>query len=230
MATWKSLDARLKRDEKSLHDYLWRPGWTGDSEALFEDLVRDAKDLDDYLKAGGKLARRAKSLASAARAKGKPGSGESLFELLSHAYDLTAATEHYRSGDFGGAGDHLKEVMGSVTIGVCANAGCFQYVQEWESKKIAFEAYMGKLADHLESKGVATAGEWKRLVSAAYRLKETLDPATPKPEQALAARAAIATAGYATLASISIRKSLGAAPKYPYGDFAAVLSKIVARV
>lgn len=230
MATWKSLDTRLRRDEKALHDYLWRPGWTGDADRLFADLGAEAKELDAHLRAGGKLSRNAIALAKSARAGKKDGSGESLFELLSHAYDLTAATEHARKGDCPGAAEHLEGVMGSVTIGVCANAGCFPFVQEWESGKVTFEAYMAKLADFLEGKGIANAGEWKRLVSAGYHLKRTLGEDAPKAEQALAARAAIASACWAALASVSIRQALGASPKYAYDDFASVVTKIAARV
>lgn len=230
MATWKSIEERLRGDGKALHDYLWRPGWTGDADRLFADLAAEARDLDAHLGAGGKLSRHAAALAKSARAGAKDGSGESLFELLSHSYDLTAATEHVRRGDHAGAAEHLEGVMGSVTIGVCANAGCFALVQEWESGKIPFEAYMGKLADHLAAKGIATAGEWKRLVSAGYCLRRTLGEDASEEENGLAARAAIACACWATLASVSIRRSLGTPPRFPYDDFAAVVTRIAARV
>ena len=229
MASFAVLDKRLRRDQKALHDWLWR-GWKGDEAKLLADLTRDARDLDAFLGAGGKLRRPVEALLAAVRAKGKAGAGETLFELLSHAYDLTAATEHVRKGDFAGAGDHLENEIRSVTIGVCANAGCFHLVQAWEGGRIDFETYMGKLADFLEAKGVARAGEWKRIATAAYRLKASLDSRAPEPERALLAGAAIAGACWATLASVSIRRRLGSPPRVPYADFAAVVRKISDRL
>ena len=229
MPSFAALDKRLRSDEEALHDFLWHD-WKGDPSELLGNVVRDARALDAFLGAGGKLRRPAEALARAVEAKGKEGWGESLYELLSHAYQLTAATVHLAKGDADGASDHLENVMGSVTIGVCSNAGCFQYVTEWESKKIDFETYMGKLADFLQTKGVPRAGEWKRLVGAAYNFKRTLDTREPKAEQMLLARAAVLAACWASLASISIRKGLGSPPRFPAADFSAVVVTIAARV
>ncbi len=229
MAGFPSLDKRLRRDEQGLHDYLWH-GWKGDSEALLENVSRDAKELDAFLGARGKLRRTAGALAASVAREGKEGAGESLYELLSHSYQLTAATVHLGKGDAEGAAEHLEDVMGSVTIGVCSNAGCFEYVTEWESKKVDFETYMGKLADFLQGKGVSRAGEWKRIVSAAYNLKRTFDPARPKEERALLARAGVLAACWATLESVAIRTGLGSPPRFPPQDFGAVVRTIAARV
>jgi len=229
MRSFASLDTRLRRDTKALHNALWREG-KGDLERLLADLVRDARDLDAFLGAGGRLRRNAAALAGRAANRGMHGAGESLFELLSHAYDLTAATEHVRKEDYPGAGDHLQDAVGSVTIGVCANAGCFPLVGAWERGATDFETYTGKLADVLERKGVARAGEWKRLVNAGYHLKRSLRGTMPKPERDLLARAAILSACWAALASVSIRRSLRSPPEFSYGDFAAVLGKIAARL
>src|SRR6266571_5642797 len=229
MAAFQALDKRLRRDEQGLHDYLWHD-WKGDSKALLADIAKDARALDAFLAAGGKLRGAADVLGRAVKEKGKEGAGESLYELLSHAYQLTAATVHLGKGDAAGAADHLEDVMGSVTIGVCSNAGCFEYVTEWESKKVDFETYMGKLADFLQGKGVSRAGEWKRIVSAAYNLKRTFDPARPKEERALLARAGVLAACWATLASVAIRTGLGSPPRFPPQDFGAVVRTIAARV
>ena len=229
MAAFQSLDKRLRRDEQGLHDYLWH-GWKGDPNALLESVSRDARELDAFLDARGKLRRTAAALTKAIVREGKEGAGESLYELVSHSYQLTAATVHLEKGDPQGATDHLEDLMGSVTIGVCSNAGCFEYVTEWESKQIDFETYMGKLADFLQAKGVSRAGEWKRIVSAAYNLKRTLDPASPKEERALLARAGVLAACWATLASVTIRTGLGSPPRFPPQEFGAVVRTIAARV
>jgi len=229
MAAFQGFDKRLRRDEQALHDFLWHE-WKGDSNRLLENLLKDVADLDGFLGAGGKLRRAGLALVKSVRASGKEGWGESLFELVSHTYHLTACTVQLAKGDPEGAADHLEDVMGSVTIGVCSNAGCFEYVTEWESKAIDFETYMGKLADFLESKGVARVGEWKRIVSASYNLKRTLDPKEPKGARELLTRAAILAACWATLASVSIRERLGTAPRFSKGDFAAVVGKIASRV
>ncbi len=229
MASFRALEKRLERDELQLHDFLWSPGWKGDAAKLLADVVRDAKALDAFLRAGGKLRRHAESLAKPLSATNKEG-GESLFELLSHAYFLTAAAEAARRRDYARAGECLEQEMGSVTIGVCANAGCFEFVTEWESRKTNFETYMGKLADFLEGKGISGVGHWKRMVSAAYGFRATFDGNPPKAEQDLLARAAIANAAWATLAGISIRKRLGSPPGFPYEDFAHVVQLIADRL
>jgi hypothetical protein len=229
MTSFKVLDRRLREDTKALHDWLWR-GWKGDEAGLLRDLARDATDLDAFLGAGGGLRRPARALIAAVRARGREGPGAGLFELLSHVHDLTAATEHARSGDFAGAGDHLEDAIGSVTIGTCAAAGRFPYVQQWEGGAIDFDAYMGKLADVLEEKGVARAGEWKRIASGAYHLKGTLNPRAPEAERALLARAAVTGACWATLANVAIRRALGSRPRVPYADFAHVIRRIADRL
>ena len=229
MGSFKALDARLRADTKALHDWLWAAG-KGDGTDRLRNLARDAGDLDAYLGAGGSLRRPARALIAAIRAGGKERSGPALFELLSHSYDLTAATEHVRAGDFPGAGDHLEDAIGSVTIGACVAAGCFSYVRQWEGGAIDFDVYMGKLADRLEAKGIARAGAWKRVACAAYHLKGTLEPRAPREERALLARAAVADACWATLASLRIRRALGAKPLVPPRDFARVVARIADRL
>ena len=229
IASFKGLDRRLRKDTKALHDWLWR-GWKGDEAGLLRDLARDATDLDAFLGAGGRLRRPAHALIAAIRTKSREGPGAGLFELLSHAYDLTAATEHVRKGDFPGAGDHLEGAIGSVTIGTCVAAGCFPYVQQWESGAIGFDAYMGRLADHLEGKGIAWAGAWKRVASVAYHLKGTLDRRAPPEERAMLARAAVADACWATLASLRIRRALGARPPVSAADYARIVERIAERL
>src|SRR2546427_8428245 len=138
MPAFAALDKRLRSDEQSLHDFLWHD-WKGDPSVLLGSVVRDARALDAFLGARGKLGGSAAALAKRVQAQGKEGAGEGLYELVSHAYQLTAATVHLGKEDADGAADHLEDVMGSVTIGVCSNAGCCQYVPEWESKRIDFE-------------------------------------------------------------------------------------------
>src|SRR3990170_218304 len=60
-----SLDKRMYRDVRELHDHLWNPRWKGDAQALRVRLAAEAKALDAFLGAGGRLARPAAKLAKA---------------------------------------------------------------------------------------------------------------------------------------------------------------------
>ena len=227
MPAFTSLDKRLSRESGVLHDLLWRGKKAGEAK-LRVDLQKDLRDLDAFLHAGGRLRRAAAGLN---RAWGESGAGESLFELVNHTYNLTAATDHLmRRHDPKGAGEHVADAVESVSIGVCSNVGCFELVQEWEGGKTDFETYAGKIADHLQSKGVARAGEFKRQLVAARNFGRSFDDTAPKPEQVAGGRAAIANGLWVTLASVSIRKALGSPPRFSYDDFAIVLEKIAGRV
>ncbi len=226
MPGFAALDKRLSRDSSALHDFLWQ-GKKGGETKLRANLHRDMGDLDALLGAGGRLKKPASRLG---RAWGQPGAGESLFELVNHTYNLTAATDHLiRRRDPKGAGEHVADAVESVSIGVCSNVGRFELVEEWEGGKTDFETYAGKLADHLQSKGLRRAGEFKRHLVAARNFGRGFDATTSKPEQVSGARAAIANGLHVTLASVSIRAALGSAPHFSYDDFAAVLEKIAGR-
>ena len=226
MAGFKALDKRLAKDEDALHNVLWH-GSKANQGKLRADIQKDMRDLDAFLRIGGKLRRAAAALDNA---WGDPGAGESLFELLGHTYNLTAATERLGKKDYKGAGEHVAIAMESVSIGVCANAGCFELVEEWEGGKVDFEAYASKLADHLHGKGLSKAGEFKRHLIAARNFGKSFDVAATEAEQALGARAAIANGLWVTLASASIRKAIGSPPRFSYDDYAAVLGKLAERV
>lgn len=227
MAGFRTLDKRLSKDEKALHDVLWH-GSTADVGKLRADIQKDLRALDAFIVAGGRLRRMGAALD---KAWGDPPAGESLFELLGHTYNLTASTDHLvRRRDPKGAGEHVAEAVESVSIGVCASAGCFEFVQEWEGGKTDFETYAGKLADHLESKGIARAGDFKRHLIAARNFGRAFDEGASREEQEFGARAAIANGLWVTLASTSIRKAIGSPPRFNLDDFAGVLGKIVARV
>ena len=227
MAGFQALDKRLSTDEQALHDVLWQ-GSKANVAKLRSNIQRDLRALDTFLGAGGKLRRMGATLD---KAWGDPGAGESLFELLGHTYNLTAATDHLaRRRDPKGAGEHVADTVESLSIGVCSNAGCFEFVQEWEGGKTDFETYAGKLADHLQSKGITRAGEFKRHLVAARNFGRSFDEAAPDAEKASGAKAAIANGLWVTLASVSIRRALGSPPRFSYEDFASVLQKIAARV
>ncbi|TLZ63521.1 MAG: hypothetical protein E6K16_04990 [Methanobacteriota archaeon] len=227
MVTFAALDQRLSKDSDSLHDFLWQGKKAGESK-LRADIQKDLRDLDAYLSAAGKLR---KAAAVLDRTWGEPGAGESLFELINHTYNLTAATDHLgRRRDPKGAGEHVADAVESVSIGVCSNAGCFELVQDWESGKLDFETYAGKLADHLQRKGIARAGDFKRHLVAARNFGRSFDATAPAPEQRPGARAAISNGLWATLASVSIRKRLDSPPRFSYEDFAAVLERIARRI
>src|SRR2546426_5700750 len=223
MPAFGALDKRLSRHTDALHDLLWQEKKAGESK-LRADIQKDLRDLDAFLGAGGTLR---KAAASLDRAWEEPGAGESLFELINHTYNLTAATDHLgRRKDPKGAGEHIADAVGSVSIGVCSNAGCFELVQEWEAGKTDFETYAGKLADHLQSKGVFRAGEFKRQLVAARSFGKDFDATAPKAQHVLGARAAIANGLWVTFASTTIRAAIGSPPKFSLDDFAAVLDRV----
>ncbi len=228
MATFSEIDKRLSEDGRQLHDFLWHPGWKGDSKRLIDNLVRDARDLDAFLKVGGKLSRAAETLARDLAIGKAEGAGEALFEMLSHAFYLTAATEDLKREDFESTSKRLRDVVGSVTIGVCANAGCFEYVQEWEGGKVDFDTYAGKLATFLQGKGVPGSADWARMAQAAYLVGVNLGSSFTL-ERGLLARVGILNACWVTSASLSIRQAIGSSPGFSLEDYVAVLDTISRR-
>ena len=227
VASFASLDRRLSRDVKELHDYLWDPGWKGNEAALRASLLKGARDLDAFLRAQGRLRKNAEKLA-------KPWSrdhqGGSLFELLDDAIGLTAATDHLRKANYRDAAVRAQAVIESTSIGVCSAAKCFEIVEEWEARKIDFETYSGKLADVLQSKFILEPGQFKRVLNAVHDFGANWDASASKPEQALAARAAIENAAWCVSRSVAIRTMLGEPPKVPEKDYATLLERIVARL
>ena len=160
----------------------------------------------------------------------KPGNGESLFELLDHSWGLGSATVLASKRDFRGAAGRAKEVVGSASIGVCANAGCFEFVEEWEGGKTDFDTYAGKLAAFLEPKGILDAPQFKRMLATVYNFGMDWNGAASQFEQALAARASIAGGGWCLLTAVSIREMLGAAPRFSSSDYAKIVDRIIARL
>ncbi len=227
MTEFAALEKRLSRDVGALHDYLWVPDWKGDSEQLRKDIREEAEELDAFLEAGGKLLRNVDVLAGGL---GRGHRGEALFELLHHTFGLTAATEMVRNREFKGAAARAADVAESVSIGVCASAGCFPLVEEWEGGKIDFETYAGKVVAALEEKGVENAMDFGRILTAAENLGKEWDWSNTREARALAARAAIVNAAWCAVAGISIRHSLGAAPDTPYRDLPELILHIASRL
>lgn len=224
--SFPTLDGRIKRDTQGLHDFLWQ-GKRDNEAKLGSALSKDAQDADTFLRLGGRLRKNAKPLVAG---MSEPGNGESLFELLAHTWALGAATVLSAKGDHRGAAARAKDAVSSASIGVCANAGCFEFVEEWEGGKIDFEAYTKKLADFLEPKGVLFAGPFKRALDTVHDLGMNWNAATSKQEQSLAARASIQVAAWGLLTSVSIRELLGAPPKFSGDDFAGIVERIARRV
>src|SRR5216117_3080344 len=139
-ASFSALDKRIDRDTRALHDFLWQ-GAKERGPALTSTLRKDAHDADAFLRLGGLLRKSAEPLAKGLE---KPGNGESLFELLDHVWGLGSATVLASKRDFRGAAGRAKEVVGSASIGVCANTGCFEFVEEWEGDRVEFDPYAGK--------------------------------------------------------------------------------------
>lgn len=226
-ASFATLDVRLSRDIRELHEYLWNPEWKGNENALRKSLLNGARRLDTFLKAQGRLKGNAEKLAT-------PWSGEhqgsSLYELLDEALGLTAATEHVRKSKYREAAFRAQAVIESVSIGVCSVARCFEIVDEWEGRKIDFETYTGKLANVLQSKFILEPGQFKRVLNAVNDFSTNWDGSASKTEQMLAARAAIEGAAWCVSRSVGIRVMLGEPPKVPEKDFETVLNLIVRRL
>ena len=224
--SFSALDRRLSRDIRELHDYLWQPGWNGDEKGLRTRLLKDARDLDAVLHAGGKLRKNAEALA-------KPWSrdhqGSSLFELLDDAHGLTAATELARKKRYRESVVRAQATVESTSIGVCSAAGCFEFVEEWEARKVDFETYTGKLAAFLNTKFIPQADQFKRVIDAAHDFGAEWDGSASKAQQALAAHAAIDTTAWCVLRSLTIRSLLGRPQKVAEKDFESLLELIVAR-
>jgi hypothetical protein len=223
--SFPTLDRRMTQDLQALHDFLWQ-GRGEDASSLGSRLVKDAQDADAFLRLGGRLRRNAKALAAGLK---DAGNGESLFELLEHTWGLGAATVLAGKKDYRGAAIRAKDVIASATIGVCANAGCFEFVEEWEGGKTDFEAFTQKLAGFLEPKGVLFAGQFKRVLDAVFDVGANWNAVATKAEQALAARASIDGCAWCLHTSISIRELLGAPPKFSTADFAAIVDRTVGR-
>lgn len=229
MTTFSDLDRRLTEDGQELHNFLWTSGWEGDRDALMDRLARDAEDLDALLEGEGAFAGVVEDLL-AALSREEEGAGASLFEFLSHAFYLTAAAEDVDRGEFARAAERLEQAVGSVTIGVCSNAGCFEYVQEWEGGETDFPTYLGKLTADLEERGLAGVEAWGRGVRHAYELNRALAESESGTEEDLLARSAVLNACWAAVRSLSFRKSLNAPPRFAYDDFATVAEAVGRRL
>ncbi len=155
MDDFSHLEAQMGQDVHELHNFLWTPGWEGDEDRLQKSLQQQAGELDAFLGAEGTLEDNTKALT---KDWGRNRSGEMLFELLDHTYKLTAATELLREGEFAKAAAQANQAAESVSIGVCANAGCFPLVEQWEGGEITFGTYVGELAKVLGEKGLAPSG------------------------------------------------------------------------
>ena len=229
MPSFRALDKRLYRDVGLLHDFLWG-AWKGDAEKLGANLAREARELDAFLGVRGKLRRHAEALEKALD-KDKEGHGPALYELLYDAYNLTAATDHVRKKDYKGAAEHAAWAVESMSIGICAAAGRFDIVEKWERRaEASFELYASALADMLQSKGVARAGEYKRMLLTARNVGRAWDASAPPEQQALAARAAIANAAWCGVTTGLLRGAIDAPRKFSEKDYAAVVARIVARL
>ena len=223
--SFPALDRRVNRDPEALHDFLWhdRPE---EEKSLASSLERDARDIDTFLRLGGRVLRNATPPMADLRTSGN---GESLFELLGHTWALGAATTLAARKDFRGAATRARHAVASASIGVCANAGCFEFVQEWEGGKIDFETYTRRLADFLEPKGVLNAGQFKRMLDVVYDAGMNWNAVATKPEQVLAGLASIQAAAWCLLFAVSIRELLGAPPKFSSRDFGEIVERIAGR-
>src|SRR5439155_14168835 len=148
----------------------------------------------------------------------------------SRSWGLGAATVLYSKRSYRGDAERSKGVVSSASIGVCGNAGCFEFVEEWEAGKTDFETYTGKLAGFLEPKGYMDSGQFKRVLNAVYEFGINWNAVASKPEQSLAARTSIEGAGWCLLTSVSIRELLGVPPKFSTNDFADIIERIVNRI
>ena len=222
-----SLEQRLLRDVRQLHDYLWDPTWKGNEAALRTSLLKGARDLDAFLRVGGRLRKNAEKLATPWNREHQ---GSSLFELLDDTVGLTSAVGLARKGKYREATVRAQSVVESTSIGVCSAARTFSIVEEWEGRKIDFETYTSKLVDVLNSRFIVNPGQFKRMLNAVHDFGADWDGSSSKQEQAMASRAAIDGAAWCVGRSIAIRTMLGEPPKVSEEDFASILETIVARL
>ena len=228
MTSFRSLDKRMYRDVNLLHDFLWQD-WKGNAATLRANLVREARELDTYLRAGGNVRKHAEALEKALD-KDKEGHGPALYEFLYDTYSLTAATEHVRKKDYKGAAEHAAWAVESMSIGMCSAAGRFDIVEKWEKGAEGFERYTSALADMLQAKGIARAGEYKRMLLAARTPGKEWDANASPDQQALTARAAIANAAWCGVTTGLIRQVIGAPRRFAEKDYASVVARIVGRL
>jgi len=230
MASFATLDKRMMRDVNRIHDYLWHSDQKIDGEKLLANLEAEARELDLFLRVGGKLRRHAGAIARATR-KDKDRHGRTLYELLYDAYNLTAATEHVRKGDHKGGAEHASWVVESDSIGMCVAFDSFPLVGEWEGGKIDFETYAGRLADLIQGKGIPQAGQYKRAMLVARTFGKEWDGKAPREQQALAARTALEAAAWCTVAGRAIREAATGRPSsIPASDYSAIIRQIVSRL
>ncbi|MEE8198231.1 MAG: hypothetical protein V3R48_00760 [Thermoplasmata archaeon] len=227
MDDFSHLEAQMGQDVHELHNFLWTPGWEGDEDRLQKSLQQQAGELDAFLGAEGTLEDNTKALT---KDWGRNRSGEMLFELLDHTYTLTAATELLREGEFAKAAAQANQAAESVSIGVCANAGCFPLVEQWEGGEISFGTYVGELAKVLDEKGLSPSEGLRRQLMAVHGLGKDWD-ATDSPKlQEMGARAAIEGALWVAVAGVQLRAALDAAPEIPYGAMPGLFVRIARRL
>lgn len=224
---FSALDQRLSHDVHELHNYLWVPTWKGDESRLRANLLKRAKSLDTFLRGRGLLRKNAERLATP---WSREHQGSSLFELLDDTVGLTAGTEFVRKGKHREAAQRAQAVVESTSIGVCSAAGHFEIVEEWEARKIDFDAYTTKLARALEDKLIPQVGQFKRCLNVVYEFGTDWDGSAPKAAQELAARAAVEDVAWCVGRSLAIRSLLGDPQKVAEKDFEALLQRIVARL
>lgn len=225
--SFSTLDLRLSRDIRAIHDFLWDPGWKGNQEALRKNVLKEAKELDTFIRARGLLGRNVERLA---KPWDREHQGSSLFELLHDTLGLTAATENVRKGKYRDAALRAQDVVDSTSIGICSAADRFEIVEEWESRKVDFETYTSKIADALQSRFVLQPGQFKRLLNTVHDFGADWDGSAPKTEQTLAARAAVEDAAWCVSRGLAIRTMLGRPQKVSEKDFGAILALVVARL
>ncbi len=226
-AGFSSLDQRLSRDVRELHNYLWDPSWKGNERVLRANLLKEAKALDVFLRAGGRLRKNAEALATP---WSREHQGGSLYELLDDTVGLSAATEFIRKKKNREAAARAEAVAESTSIGVCSAARCFEIVEEWEGRKIDFQAYTRRLANVLQSKFILQADQFRRLLNVVHDFGSNWDGSASPAEQALAARTAIESTAWCVRRSLAIRALVGEPQRVPEKDFEAMLDLIVRRL
>jgi hypothetical protein len=230
MASFAALDKRMMRDVNRIHDFLWHSEEKIDGEKLLADLEGEARELDAYLGAGGKLGRHTGAIARKAR-KDKDRHGGALYELLYDVYNLTAATEHVRKGDYKGGAEHVSWVVESDSIGMCVALDSFPLVHDWEGGTIDFETYAARLTDLIQAKGIPQAGQYKRAMLLARTFGKEWDGKAARDQQALAARTAVEAAAWSTVAGKAIREVATHTPSsVPASDYRAIIRRIVSRL
>ena len=225
MASFPSLDRRWSSAVNALHDHLWVTP-SKDEAGLLRRLGACASELDRHLGTKGLIAGGVRPVLR--DFKKYPG-GKDVFEFL-HSTTNLAAGVAYRTKRPREAAKRASEVVSSLAIGLSSASDSFHLVDAFQSGKSDFMDFTTRLADVLENRGFALAGEFKRGANATYNVHAIWDDSWSKDFQALAVLDGIGSAAHVCALHVEALRVLGGYHEAPYGRLAPAVRRIVERI